>query len=897
MGDQIKNKDLFAGDAISKTTDDILKMIKALNDAEKGLKNVAKAQKEILSNKDTSTVEGVHKVREAIVELNEAEKISEKISKDKIKLEKRLIQSRSEAEKSNTELKVILQEQNKLNKELAKETLGLNDAYTKQSKRLNTLRKEYKSLALNEGKATKETKKLLREIRKLDKELKDVDESAGQFQRNVGNYPDSFGSAAASILGVAAAAVTAKGAFEGVQGSLEGTTEGSENVREATSKLGGVFDQVKNVVAGTALDLFDYGKAVVEGVSSGKGLIDSLKKTEGQFSRVDKATDNFTDKVGESADAQEALTKRVIEFEKAARPLEIRITKLNGLIQEQSIVAGDSTRSFEEIASAILKGQDLQVKRAAINVKLSREELEISQERVRIANLAGGAGVALLDAETQAIRGLIDAENDLKNEVLENEKELRQVKQDRLEIDLDILIDGFDNQKTINERIIANERETLEVRSALLAKTNKLAEDSFRGQKKVLEELSAAGIDVDDLLLLDATELAKQIRLLEQSEIINTRTLEVIRERRIVIQDLEEAQDDLNDSQQEGIDLQRDILAQEEALGKQSTDSVEQNNQALDDLEKDRLNNQKEGIKRRLENVKEGSIEELRLRNELNDLLLQQAEESSKKQEELEKKLAAERKQFTEDAINAIGDIIDAGFDKRISNIDDQLDTTEANVDRLRDKAKEGQLESEESLAFEQKQEIELARQREREQKRQERTKAFFAVLSSFNANDGNLSKTIADISVLKALAGGFTAFDGVDDTGGRGNVDSKGGRQWTLHPHEQVHSLQDRKDMRDPHTGKLRSRNELKDIVGAYDNGFMMDVLNSGSNELMNNSAFVLNGMNTVGIESKLDKLNTSIKAIQPIQDTMAVDEVRKLIKHVSRKGNNKKVTYSKLY
>jgi hypothetical protein len=64
-----------------------------------------------------------------------------------------------------------------------------------------------------------------------------------------------------------------------------------------------------------------------------------------------------------------------------------------------------------------------------------------------------------------------------------------------------------------------------------------------------------------------------------------------------------------------------------------------------------------------------------------------------------------------------------------------------------------------------------------------------------------------------------------------------------------------------------------------------------------MNNSAFVLNGMNTVGIESKLDKLNTSIKAIQPIQDTMAVDEVRKLIKHVSRKGNNKKVTYSKLY
>ena len=249
------------------------------------------------------------------------------------------------------------------------------------------------------------------------------------------------------------------------------------------------------------------------------------------------------------------------------------------------------------------------------------------------------------------------------------------------------------------------------------------------------------------------------------------------------------------------------------------------------------------------------------------------------------------------DIVQVIGDLIDEAFDRRIAAIGEQLDKTGANIDRLRDKAQEGQLESEESLAFEQKQEIELARQREREQKRQERTQAFFAILSSFNANDGNLSKTIADISVLKALASGFTAFDGVDDTGGRGNIDSKGGRTWTLHPHEQVHSLQDRKDMRDPNTGRLRSRDELKNIVGAYDNGFMMDVLNSGSNELMNNSSFVLNGMNTGKIESGLEKLSKDIRGIVIPENHFDYDMMRNIFKHHQKKGNTIKTTESKLF
>ncbi|NQY43131.1 MAG: hypothetical protein HRT87_07310, partial [Legionellales bacterium] len=187
----------------------------------------------------------------------------------------------------------------------------------------------------------------------------------------------------------------------------------------------------------------------------------------------------------------------------------------------------------------------------------------------------------------------------------------------------------------------------------------------------------------------------------------------------------------------------------------------------------------------------------------------------------------------------------------------------------------------------------ELERERERTRKNQERTKAFFAVLSSFNSNDGDLAKTIADVSVLKALAGGLTAFDGVDDTGGRGDLDSKGGKAWILHPNEQVLSKKDRGEV------GFRSREEMKDIVKMYDNGVLTDIMKyDKSNDLINTNSFALNGMgNSSQIVSKLNQLNQSIKGIDIPEGMVSIDEVRGFINLVSRKGNKKITERSKLH
>lgn len=898
---KVENKDLFAGDLIGKTVDDVRVLIKELDVLEAKIVDVAKVQKKVLENEDNKTLQSVTKTKDAVDILNKSEQINLEIQKQKGKLETKLKSARTDAIQDNEELKILLSEQNKINKQIAKESLGLVSAYDKQSKKLNQLRKEYKDLALTEGKATKETKDLLRQINKLDKELKEIDASAGQFQRNVGNYPKTLGSATKSLVGFAAALLGAKGGLDGIKTSIDSNVEGSENYREITSKLGGVFDQVKNVVSGAALDLFDYGAAVIENVNSGKGFIDSLKGQEENFTRTSVATTDFTDKVKESANAQEELTKRIIAFEKSSRPLEVRITQLNGLIEQQGIIAGDSTRSFNEINTAILKGQNLQVERAGIVMKLAKEELDITKERIRIANLSGGAGVELLNEETEAINKVKDAENGLKNEILENEKEIRQVKQDRLEIDLDILIDGFDNQKTINERIIANEKETLEKRSSLLERTNKLAEDSFRGQKDVLQQLSAAGINVDDLLLLDATELAKQIQLLEQSEIVNTRTLEVIRERRIVLQDLKDAQEDLNEAEQEGLDLSKEIQAQEEALFNIITSQGQATTDEIDKLDKQRTLNQIDSLERRLEVVKEGSLEELRLRKELNDLLLSEQDRINQERLKKEEEILKNQQELTEAAITVVQDLVEKGFQKRIEALDKQISKTSERADQLREKASEGRLAAEDSLAFEQKKEAELEKQREQERKRQQQAQAFFTVLSTFQANVNNndptpLQSTIRDVAVLRQLASSLTGFyEGTDDVGkslGKGQLPGKDGHIIRVDKSEQIWSGKDRSDV------NFRTRDEIKDIVKKYDSGMFEDMMKfDKSQQFMNPSAFALNGFSDKRMVSELSEIKKGIKGIDIPKGMVDIDQVRGIITLITRKGNTVVKEKSKLF
>ena len=82
------------------------------------------------------------------------------------------------------------------------------------------------------------------------------------------------------------------------------------------------------------------------------------------------------------------------------------------------------------------------------------------------------------------------------------------------------------------------------------------------------------------------------------------------------------------------------------------------------------------------------------------------------------------------------------------------------------------------------------------------------------------------------------------------------------------------------------------------HDSGTLNDLMRyDSSNDFMNQSSFVLNGMNTSAIESKLDNISKGINGIVIPENHFDYDMVRNLFIHKQKRGNNTKTTHSKLF
>lgn len=262
------------------------------------------------------------------------------------------------------------------------------------------------------------------------------------------------------------------------------------------------------------------------------------------------------------------------------------------------------------------------------------------------------------------------------------------------------------------------------------------------------------------------------------------------------------------------------------------------------------------------------------------------------KEKELAENQLKDITDLTESALSVISELASDAFKEELAAIDKLINASENRISELRDKAKESQLSAEESIALEQQKEAELERKRQLEQKRQERIQAFFTVLSTFNANvaanePNPLAKTAFDVGVLKGLVGTLSAFDGVEDTGSRGDVDSKGGKWWVLHPRERVVPKVDNDKL------KGISNAELGDIGSLYKSGAFTD-----TGDMFNRQSLQLNGMLDTGtLENKIDELKSAIKANAPIEASMKIDETRKLLMYTRKKGNKITRERSKLH
>lgn len=338
------------------------------------------------------------------------------------------------------------------------------------------------------------------------------------------------------------------------------------NPKEALKQFGKLlFDQVVNRIKAAVELVGAFGKILynavtlnLDGVKDAAGEANTamIKLATGLDSEDQKkfadAISNVTKEIVKETNAFIALEQAKRAVRKSNRELVKSIEGLTTAEQTYQAIADDTTKSFKEREDAAEKARQSIEARAAKEIELAKNNLSLLNTEIDLRRSNGEEIEDLLDRQLDAYREVKGAERELTLARLDNEKTLNELQQDRLERDLDILIDGFDNQKTINEKRISDDKLTFEQRAAILSDTAKLADDSFAKQIETIQKFTGAQVDANDLINeSDAVALNQKIRSLGLSEIIEGRLLEIVRERRIAVQDLNEVEVELNDKKAE----------------------------------------------------------------------------------------------------------------------------------------------------------------------------------------------------------------------------------------------------------------------------------------------------------------------------------------------------------
>lgn len=266
--------------------------------------------------------------------------------------------------------------------------------------------------------------------------------------------------------------------------------------------------------------------------------------------------------------------------------MNVEIAKLNAESERQEEIEADATKTFEERTTAVFKSIDAQKKASEIEVEIAKRKL--NAEQVLLDGLKKGTESRLEQSRIVSEKQieLIEAEKNADIKALALRRTANQLNQDLIEKNLDILIDGFDNQKTVNERIISDEKQKFDKRKKLLEDTIALQKEILKQEVLEIQKVAKQKIDIDKLLKLsDSKQLNDKIRSIGLSEILEGRLLEVVREARTQESELNQTLIDLD---VERLELKKEIQQQLEDLQAQNIDGEKQRAIELQRLEEQR---------------------------------------------------------------------------------------------------------------------------------------------------------------------------------------------------------------------------------------------------------------------------------------------------------------------
>ena len=589
MANPIKASDLYQDDGALK------RLIAELEQVSKAMENLkGEAVRLSVSTKkmNATQADGREEIEKAARNTDELSREYEKLNKAYSETNKEIQRVRAERAKANQ----IAKAEARLAESAAGSYNALSAQYTINKIKLNAMSAEQRQ-------ATKAGQDLEKATKEIYEEMKRLQEATGKTALNVGNYKEGIKSAISEtfgfgkamqvvsktpLLAVITLVVAALGAlFQ----AFTRSKRGAELMAKASGAIEGVMTllvKVANNVADVLVSLWedpiqgvkDLWAAIKDNIVSrfqglislfqavGAGLqglwerdLPALKKAAKDAAQAvvqlgtgmdPDAQREFSEAINETVAAMAALAAMRRDIIRQNRELTKQAEQLATAEQLAQVIADDATRSFAEREEAAERSREALERRAAVEVRIAKNNLSLIERDLAIRRAAGEDVDGLMDQQLSAFQALAAAQRDYTVTVADNEKTRRELVQDRLERDLDIYIDAFDNQKTINERVIEDEKEALEVRRATLAETARLADASFAKQIETIQEFTGIQVNANDLIAeSDAVALRDRIRALGLSEVIEGRLLEIVRERKLAIDDLARAQRELTKTSRE----------------------------------------------------------------------------------------------------------------------------------------------------------------------------------------------------------------------------------------------------------------------------------------------------------------------------------------------------------
>lgn len=632
------------------------------------------------------------------------------------------------------------------------------------------------------------------------------------------------------------------------------------------------------------------------------------------------------DSFGEMSRAIDQITMDTFRLENAMAKTGDEIERLRGQEDLLSEKTGDMTLTFNQQLQAQKEYNDTVEKRIGLEKQLVDDKVDLKALEIRSSLIKAGREYSIeqiknltfleneadwMKINSDALNELSDAkteqiakENELNLLQAKNAMERRNTLKDLFEKELDYAIDAFDVNKSINERIINNENTTLEERERLTEETRKLADSAFQNQIALTEEYTGQRIDFEALTkMTDEAEIRRTLKKNKLNETTLTRILEIIKERKIAEQDLEDLEVENAKKRQErdnaileskeaireddvalSIEQAEKLFDTEKELRDKSFDdekiknakSVKELEQHLDDiygLKKKQLEEvadfEKKALDREVMDADERAQKKKEIDEKLQNDIIRLDEETVEAKKDLgedevenqkkvnEKKTALDNKRKDEQIaiLQALTDISNDLADKRIAKIDEEIEASQKRYDNMVELANAGNLTAQESLATEQKLIAEANKKKEKEERRKQRMQLASSVLQTYLQNsqdpkvENPLAKTITDTVLLTEFIKSLPAFaEGTDDTGknGRG-IDGKGGFHAILHPNERVMTKE-----QNALTGSM-SNKELSQLAYNYQNGLVRDITDGSiaSNDVYGTNILV----------DKLDSLEATIR------------------------------------